>query len=519
MRKIKSVAIFLVVFIFAAFGIQAPTTFAAENKVNLFNGNIESSAWNLAATLKSTKNGGTIDNSIFKDNGYFYVEYTGEKDGIQLILQSWSGGEGWAIATPNEVGVTEDNINYAKFNEDSIKAVYKSDLSTLDAIHVWNVKGGFTLKSIDYICDAGNSDIEEDNKSELKTVMPTEDNVRYLGRAYNYNDELWLAGSATGAEFLFTGTEAEITFAGDYFANGENINNARVAVYVDDELIADKMITEEESTIKAFKSEEAKTVKITIRKLSESVNGTVGIKNIKINKDGQVKQSEKKAITIEFIGDSITCGYGVEDEDCSHTFKTSTENVTKSYAYKTAKALDADLSVVSYSGYGVVSGYSGAGVKNPDQIVPKYYDKVGYSYGAFASKVKPDSITWDFNKIQPDVVVINLGTNDTNYCNSDENKADFVQGYVSFLKTVREKNPNAKILCTLGIMGDSLFDSVQKAVDDYKEETEDLNVDAMKFDVQNYSDGYAADWHPTEKTHAKAAAKLIEKIKKIMVWE
>ena len=66
---------------------------------------------------------------------------------------------------------------------------------------------------------------------------------------------------------------------------------------------------------------------------------------------------------------------------------------------------------------------------------------------------------------------------------------------------------------------DSLFDSVQKAVDDYKEETEDLNVDAMKFDVQNYSDGYAADWHPTEKTHAKAAAKLIEKIKEIMLWE
>lgn len=49
---------------------------------------------------------------------------------------------------------------------------------------------------------------------------------------------------------------------------------------------------------------------------------------------------------MEFIGDSITCGYGVDDPDKEHHFKTATEDVTKAYAYKTALALNADYSMV-----------------------------------------------------------------------------------------------------------------------------------------------------------------------------
>lgn len=518
MKNIKKVAIFLSFIMIMTFSLTLKNVLAVEDKISLFSGNIQSASWNLAITLTSTKDGGTFDSSEFKNKGYFYVEYTGEKDGIQLILQRWSGGEGWAVANPSEIGVTEDNINYAKFNEESIRAVYKSELSKLDSIHVWNTKGTFTIKSIDYICESGDVEEEISKDDKLQTVIPTEDNVRYLGRAYNLNNELWLAPSASGMEFTFTGTKAEVTLLGDCMANGVNINNARVGVYINDKLVDDKMITEKESTLNIFESEKVETVKITIIKLSESVSSTVGIKDIKINKGGQVTKSAKKSRSIEFIGDSITCGYGVDDEDYNHKFKTSTENVAKTYAYKTAQALDADLSVTAYSGYGIVSGYSNPGVKNVDDLLPKYYDKVGYSYGAFAESKEPGLLKWDFNKFQPDIIVINLGTNDTNYCNSDENKAEFIKGYMEFIKMIRENNPSSKILCTLGMMGGELFDSVQAAADNYKSETEDLNVYTMKFDLQSYLDGFAADWHPTEKTHTKAAAKLTEKIKEIMKW-
>ncbi len=103
------------------------------------------------------------------------------------------------------------------------------------------------------------------------------------------------------------------------------------------------------------------------------------------------------------------------------------------------------------------------------------------------------------------------------YCGSDTTKqAEFVTGYIEFLKMVREKNPQAQILCTLGIMGDTLYPCIEKAVANYSLETGDTNVSSMKFAVQPYNDGYAACYHPTEKTHKKAARKLTAEIEALM---
>ena len=65
---------------------------------------------------------------------------------------------------------------------------------------------------------------------------------------------------------------------------------------------------------------------------------------------------------IEFIGDSITCGYGIDTACEANTFSTTNENVNKAFSYLTAAALGADASFVSYSGHGLISGYTG----NPD---------------------------------------------------------------------------------------------------------------------------------------------------------
>ena len=167
--------------------------------------------------------------------------------------------------------------------------------------------------------------------------------------------------------------------------------------------------------------------------------------------------------------------------------------------------------------YAIPANYTDSGKLQPHQIVPRYYPKLGFSNGSFGDK-KPASIKWDFAR-QPDLVVINLGTNDDSYCQTDaQRQADFAAAYVEFLKTVREKNPDAPILCTLGIMGDRLYPSVEAAVAAYSKETGDSNVSCMKFDVQNQADGYAADWHPTAKTHEKAAARLAEEIRSRYGW-
>jgi hypothetical protein len=67
-------------------------------------------------------------------------------------------------------------------------------------------------------------------------------------------------------------------------------------------------------------------------------------------------------------------------------------------------------------------------------------------------------------------------------------------------------------------MGQNLYPYVELAVRQYTEETGDENVAYLMFDQQSQEDGIAADWHPTEKTHEKASAKLVEKIQEVMGW-
>ncbi len=360
----------------------------------------------------------------------------------------------------------------------------------------------------------------EDGKTDKGgNVVMNAENVKLLGRTHLIDDTLWLAFSGTGADFDYTGKKLEVTLVGDAAASGGAENQVRAAVYVDGERVIDQMLDEPEKTLTVFESEESKTVNVKIIKLSETAMSTMGIKPIKIAEGEKIAPAAAKAHRIEFVGDSITCGYGVDDEVKEHHFVTGTEDVTKAYAYKTAQALDADYSMVSISGYGIISGYTNGDKKISAQTIPQYYEKMGFSYNSFAETEKPESIDWDFSEFVPEVVVINLGTNDESYCKSyADRKEEYRDAYIEFIKKVREKNPDATIICALGIMGAGLYPTVEEAVNNYQEETGDQNVYSFRLTPQDGSLGYAADWHPTAATHDKAAEELSAKIKEIMGW-
>lgn len=365
---------------------------------------------------------------------------------------------------------------------------------------------------------ANSSNEESKDMNTETTYKATEENVKMLGRTYFDNDRLYCALSGTGIEFTFTGTKCSITVAGDDGCeNSSNENNfARVGIYVNGERVIDDMVDHKEEVYDVFESEELQDVTVSLVKLSESPMSTIAITDIKAT-GSEIKPTANKDKLIEFVGDSITCGYGADDPNRNHNFSTKTEDVTKAYAYKTAQALDADYSMVSFSGYGIITGYSGDGeTMSTVQQVPKYYTKLGHSWTANGS-FKPSEVDWDFSKRQPDIIVINLGTNDDSYTKDvKERQEEYSAAYTEFLKAVRSKNPDAKIVCALGIMGDRLFEYVQKAVDSYKSETGDSNVSTLRFDVQIPADGYSADWHPSIKTHDKASQKLADYLKTLI---
>ena len=174
-----------------------------------------------------------------------------------------------------------------------------------------------------------------------------------------------------------------------------------------------------------------------------------------------------------------------------------------------AKALDADCSAVCYSGFGIVSGWSGDGTRNADMLLPPLYDVVAKGYEQ----------AWDFSAHPSDVVVINLGTNDATYTGTDEARMrEFAQGYEAFLSKVRERNPDAYIVCTMGTMGGhELYPYVAQAVADFRKQTGDERAMcylSQAIDVE--ADGVGTNGHPNRASQQKCADRLVEVIRQVL---
>lgn len=354
----------------------------------------------------------------------------------------------------------------------------------------------------------------------MRTYFPVSSNIKPLGRTMERERALWLCYSATGAAFRFHGRYLTVTLLGDDRCENDGMdgNLARVKIMLDGACVHDLMLNRKEILVNIVDEMELQDHQISILKVSESAMSTCGIGLMETDDEGTISPVEVLERFIEFAGDSITCGYGVDDEVAEHNFKTDTEDASKAYAYLTCQKLNADHSLVSLSGYGIISGYSDDGVRRPDQRLPLFYEKIGFSYGSFQG-VYPQNVAWSFEKRQPDLVVVNLGTNDDSYTRDNADlQQEYCDTYQEFIKTIRKNNPNAKILCILGIMGERLNPMVKKAVDAYKAETGDQEVYFAPFTEQLAEDGRAADWHPSQLTHKKNAEKLTAVIQNIMNW-
>lgn len=342
-----------------------------------------------------------------------------------------------------------------------------------------------------------------------KTFFATENNVKIIGRFYQNGDTTWLVQSGSAIEFYLTGMKSEVLLVGDQSIYQDANFRPRFGVYIDDKLILDSTMNDLELNVELFNGEVDKKVKVKVMLLSENNNGGIGVKSISTyvcTNSNPIEPIKKKKLNIEFLGDSITCAYGVEGKDQNENFKTTTENASKSYAYLASQALDADYSTVCYSGSGIVSGYSG-GEKNADNLFPPHYKKASRN-GKYPGE-------WDFTSHKNDIVFINLGTNDNNYVKADPSKRnnEFVQEYVSFLARVREENPDSYIICTVGTLGcQEIYALIEQAVKLFG----DSKVTYFLSPTQNMNDGLGSDWHPSAITHQKLSKLVVEKISQVL---
>lgn len=333
----------------------------------------------------------------------------------------------------------------------------------------------------------------------------------------------WVALSGAGAAFLFQGKKLTITIFGgrNALVPGNDTCYARFAIFLNGERVIDDIMDKDSKTYEVINSLEEREAMVQIMKLSESAMSAIGIAPVSCDEEAVLTHIPEKTRKIEFIGDSITCGYGVDDFDMTHTFSTQTEDVTKAYAYKTAQLLDADYSMFSCSGYGIVSGYTAdPQIRGSEELIPPYYESQCFCRDDFGSAGAPAEISWDFSQYQPQVVVINLGTNDDSFCQDTQWKQEeYCQKYREFVKVVRKNNPQAEIFCTLGLMGDRLYDMICKMREEYVEETGDVHIHTVRIPTQETLEaGYVIDYHPIPDAHTMASEVVATAIRKQLGW-
>lgn len=357
-------------------------------------------------------------------------------------------------------------------------------------------------------------------ENEKITVFPADEaHVRVCGRSLYENGIRYLSYTNSFIEFEFTGVSARAEITSD-LTPPEDIFRGWVGVCINGETIPSKKfkLDAKEGVYELYRSDEPKTVKIRLMKLSEAAFAKMGI--VKITLEGELLPPPKALSErrIEFVGDSITCGFGIDGVWNKDAFSTETENPIKGYAYKTALKCRAEFQYVSWSGMGVYSSWvADDAVKPLDSWLA--HDIYLYTDSGLENTLGREGhenhTPWDFSKYVPHIILFNMGTNDQSWTKHiPERCGVFKERYYSFLKLLREKNPGSYIVCTYGVMGTDLVPEEKECVDRFRKEL-DGRIEYIELPVQLESDGIGAEWHPSEKTHDKMSELLSKRLNEL----
>ncbi|HYP89938.1 MAG TPA: SGNH/GDSL hydrolase family protein [Polyangiaceae bacterium] len=218
---------------------------------------------------------------------------------------------------------------------------------------------------------------------------------------------------------------------------------------------------------------------------------------------------------LEFVGDSITCGYGNEvstNDPGSAPFTTRASNGHKAYGALTAARLGASYVAVAYSGRGVSRNYAGS----PGQVLPELYLQ--------SVPEAPSATRWDPAQYTPDAVIINLGSND--FSTPGVDRRAFAESYARFLTTLRGYYPQAALVVVIGPMlsdayppGENALSSVTAELNEVlaaRARAGDSRVHLVTLSTQ--SGPWGEDWHPSLATHERMADELTPRLKTILGW-
>jgi lysophospholipase L1-like esterase len=204
---------------------------------------------------------------------------------------------------------------------------------------------------------------------------------------------------------------------------------------------------------------------------------------------------------IEIIGDSISAGYGNLGTSSSCTFSLDTQSAYQAYGSILARSLNAEVSIIARSGWGMVRDLNGS----TSNVLSSVY---GNTLGG---QTMPQ---WDFRR-QADAVVINLGTNDS--AKGDPGQP-YEDAYVAFLQTIRGHYPNASIFLTIGPMtSGTALTQMRTHLANVASRVGDSNIVTVDIATQNTA-STGCDYHPNVGEDTAMAGVLTTAIQAKLGW-
>ncbi|KAH7143430.1 SGNH hydrolase-type esterase domain-containing protein [Dactylonectria macrodidyma] len=336
--------------------------------------------------------------------------------------------------------------------------------------------------------------------SSVKIIQPS---YRFVGRVNPATKELtW---PSTGVAFTFKGRTASISI--------DNVIGASSA-----DLIIDGgepiLISNVNGTSISTPELSKGTHTVELRKRSESSMGTFRITDVAT--DGTLLSSKVPKRKIEIIGDSITVGYGLDGVlPCIDS--AVLQNNGKTYGAVAARALNADYSVVAWSGKGLIRNYAST---PPDPMPP-----MPVLYTRYGANDANGSFTFPKSWI-PDAVVINLGTNDFSYLGVRDpvSPDDLTEALVKLVKSIHSHYTKAQFFLVSSPM---LSDSYPSEADAQKSTHVQVLKDAIQqlrgvkahlVDWPSQGSEVGCDYHPNADTQAQGGVLLEESIKLALGW-
>lgn len=358
------------------------------------------------------------------------------------------------------------------------------------------------------------------------------EHLKVWGRTTECREPLTLFWTGSAVECNVRASELWIEIEADY-----ETYEPWMSIVIDGAYVSRFMLNKGKHWICLFRGMNkavVKNVKVVkeVQAMSEDERHCMQIHSFKT--DGTFLPVEEKAYKLEFIGDSITSGEGsigaiLEEDWISMWF--STQN---NYAQMVATEMDAEYRIISQSGWGVYTGWD----NNPHSALPLYYEKVCGLLKGQRNETLGALKTHDFTKWQPDVVIINLGTNDGGAFNSPEwrdektgeshkqrlneegsfNEADLKKFEVAaydFIIKVRKNNPYAQIVWVYGMLGYSMLEAINRVVRAYQQLSDDERICVLKLPETNATT-VGARQHPGILAHQMATKCIVEKLNKLL---